>query len=62
MKRKARELQIAKREAKKGRSGYSAGFAGGFGSSDVGRGAIVTPTVDTQQLYDVPKPSYSAPR
>ena len=61
MKRKARELTIAKREAKKGRPGYSSGFAGGFGSSDVGRGGMIAPTADTQP-YDLPKPSYSAPR
>ena len=63
MKRKARELQHAKREAKRsggGRPGYSGGFAGGFGSSDVGRGAIVT-AADSHSSYDMPKPSYNAP-
>ena len=63
MKRKARELQQAKREAKRGggRPGYSGGFAGGFGSSDVGRGAIVTASDSSHSSYDMPKPSYNAP-
>ena len=41
MKRKAKELTLAKREATKGGrgAGFSGGFAGGFGSQDMRSGS-----------------------
>ncbi len=62
MKRKAKELQMAKREARKeGRSVYSGGFGGGsFGSHDM-RGGGMGPTVETLPPQESRK-SYNAPR
>ena len=58
MKRKAKELQLAKREARKGgRMAYTGGFGGGFGSHDIRGG----PTVETLPPQEA-KLSYQAPR
>jgi hypothetical protein len=61
MKRKAKELQMAKREARKdGRSMYSGGYGGGgFGSHDM-RGGGMGPTVESLPPQETSK--YSAPR
>ena len=52
MKRKAKELQLAKREARKGggRGIYTGGFGGGFGSQDFhggGGGGGMGPSLET---------------
>ena len=62
MKRKAKELQMAKREARKeGRSMYSGGYGGsGFGSHDM-RGGGMGPSVETLPPPETKK-SYAAPR
>ena len=61
MKRKAKELQLAKREARKeGRSHYTGGFGGGgFGS---GSYRHMGPSVESLPPQDYNKPAYSAPR
>ena len=57
MKRKAKELQMMKRDARKGgRMAYTGGFGGGFGSSDYKAG----PMVESLSLPES-KPSYHAP-
>ena len=59
MKRKAKELQIAKREARKdGRSMYSGGFGGG-GFGHMGGGSMGGPSVESLPPQ---KSTYSAPR
>ena len=59
MKRKAKELQLAKREARKeGRSHYTGGFGGGFGSGSRHMG----PSVESLPPQEYSKPAYSAPR
>lgn len=60
MKRKAKELQMAKREARReGRSMYSGGYGGGgFGSHDMRGGG---PTVESLPPQE-PKKSFNAPR
>ena len=58
MKRRAKELQLAKREARKeGRMHYTGGFGGGYGSHSARN---MGPTVES--LPPQEKPSYSAPR
>ena len=61
MKRRAKELQLAKREARKeGRMHYTGGFGGGFGSHGARN---MAPTVESLPPQDYSsKPSYSAPR
>ena len=61
MKRKAKELQLAKREARKeGRSHYTGGFGGGgFGSHDIRSGGM-GPMADTLPPPDVHKHSYGS--
>lgn len=63
MKRKAKELQMAKREARKeGRTLYSGGFGGGgFGSHDMKGGGMGGPTVESLPPAESRK-SYNAPR
>lgn len=60
MKRKAKELQMAKREARKeGRSMYSGGYGGGgFGSHDT-RGGGMGPMIES---LPPPESKYNAPR
>ena len=63
MKRKAKELQLAKREARKeGRSHYTGGFGGGFGSGSGGGSRHMGPSVESLPPQDYSKPAYSAPR
>ncbi len=62
MKRKAKELQLAKREARKeGRTHYSGGFGGGgvHGVHDSRGSGSMGMSVDTQTLSDT-RPSYNA--
>ena len=55
MKRKAKELTLAKREASKGgRGSFSGGFAGGFGSQDMRSGSSGVSTV-SESLPLVPE-------
>ena len=60
MKRRAKELQLAKREARKGGKGggFTGGFGGGFGSGDFTRGTAV----ETLPMAETQRPSYTAPR
>ena len=61
MKRKAKELQLAKREARKeGRTMYSGGYGGGGFGSDM-RGSGMGPSVESLPPPDSRK-SYQAPR
>ena len=62
MKRKAKELQMAKREARKeGRTMYSGGFGGGsYGSHD--RGGGISPSVESLPPQDTRKSYNAAPR
>lgn len=60
MKRKAKELQLAKREARKeGRLHYTGGFGGGFGSHNT---RSMGPSVETLPPQDSHKTSYTASR
>ena len=61
MKRRAKELQLAKREARKeGRMHYTGGFGGGFGSQNA---RSMGPSVESLPPQDyTSKPAYSAPR
>ncbi len=61
MKRKAKELQIAKREARKG--GHSM-YSGGFGSHDMrgGGGGGMGPTVEPLPPQESRKSYNAAPR
>lgn len=65
MKRKAKELQLAKREARKdGRSMYSGGYGGGgggYGGGGFGSHGGMGPTVESLPMADTKK-SYNAPR
>ena len=57
MKRRAKELQMARKEAgKRGGRGYNVG--GGFGSSDYNPG----PCVDMSTSHQPSKPAYNPPR
>ena len=65
MKRKAKELQLAKREARKeGRSHYTGGFGGGFGSGGGSGGGSrhMGPSVEALPPQEYSKSAYSAPR
>ena len=62
MKRKAKELQLAKREARKeGRSHYTGGFGGGFGSGS-SSSRHMGPSVESLPSQEYSKPAYSASR
>ena len=62
MKRKAKELQLAKREARKeGRTHYTGGFGGGFGSGG-GSSRHMGPSVEALPPQEYSKTAYSAPR
>ena len=60
MKRRAKELQIARKEAsKRGGRGHGGGCGGGgFGLADYNPG----PSVDMTASHQPSKPAYSAPR
>ena len=59
MKRRAKELQLARKEAtKRGGRGHSYNVGGGFGSSDYNPG----PSVDMSSSHQPSKPSYNPPR
>lgn len=61
MKRKAKELQLAKREARKdGRSLYTGGFGGGGGG--MGGHGMGGPSVETLPPLDTRKSYNAAPR
>ena len=64
MKRRAKELQQAKREAKRMGGGIGGGkYGGGFGSSAYGGGGGGGPPVAETHSYEpTPKPSYSQTR
>ena len=57
MKRRAKELQLAKKEAMK-RGGKVYNVGGGFGSSDYNPG----PSVDVMPSHQPSKPAYKQPR
>ena len=60
MKRKAKELTLAKRDMPKGgRTGFSGGFAGGFGSQDMRSGSSGVSSV-SESLPMVPESSKAA--
>ena len=61
MKRRAKELQQAKRDAKKGR-GIGGGGYSGISSQDYGRGSGYMPVAETQSYEPVIKPTYNQPR
>ena len=58
MKRRAKELQQAKKEAKKGFKSYGGGYGGGISSQDYGHGSYM-PTAETQSYEPTPKSSQS---
>ena len=60
MKRKAKELQMAKREARRAGHLYSGGYGSGFGSHDM-QGGGLGPTVETLPPPEAKK-TYAAPR
>ena len=57
MKRRAKELQMARKEAGK-RGGRAYNLGGGFGSSDYNPG----PSVDMSTSHQPSKPAYNPPR
>ena len=57
MKRRAKELQMARKEASK-RGGKTFNVGGGFGSSDYTSG----PSIDMSTSHQPSKPAYNAPR
>ena len=59
MKRRAKELQLARKEAtKRGGRGHGYNVGGGFGSADYNPG----PSVDMSTSHQPSKPSYNPPR
>ena len=59
MKRRAKELQLARKEAtKRGGRGHGYNVGGGFGSADYNPG----PSVDMSASHQPSKPSYNPPR
>lgn len=59
MKRKAKEMQQAKKEGRKGRGGFGSGFGGGMSSQDYSKSGY--PSLETQSYDSVPKSTYSQP-
>ena len=57
MKRRAKELQMARKEASK-RGGRAYNVGGGFGSSDYSSG----PSIDMSTSHQPSKPAYNPPR
>jgi hypothetical protein len=59
MKRRAKELQMAKKEStKRGGRGHGYNVGGGFGSADYNPG----PSVDMSTSHQTSKPAYNPPR